>query len=126
MHSYSLIEVCSIFVKKDIITIDGSNDTYQGNNNGSSLYYYCRLISNTCKWQFGRLCICCHKQHHEYGLTLAAPFSGLPEVSDKEDMPSPQKSHSKDADDFDWMIGEINNDISDVKILNVLREECNS
>ena len=66
------------------------------------------------------------KQHHEYGLTLAAPFSGLPEVSDKEDMPSPQKSHSKDADDFDWMIGDINNDISDVKKLNVLREECNS
>ena len=66
------------------------------------------------------------QQHHENGLTLAAPFSGLPEVSDKEDMPSSQKSHSKDAGDFDWMIGDINTDISDVKKLNVLREECNS
>jgi hypothetical protein len=46
-------------------------------------------------------------KQHEFGMTLAVPFSGLASVLDKDKSIS-RTSHSANAGDSDWTIGSAN------------------
>jgi hypothetical protein len=62
-------------------------------------------------------------KQHEHGSNPAVPFSGLPAVLDKDKSSSP-KSHSANAGDSGWTIGDANGISADER--NVWKEECNS
>ena len=61
-------------------------------------------------------------KQHEYGMILAVPFSGFPAVLDKDKSIS-LKSHTANAGDSDWTIGDANG-ISTEKV-NIWKVECN-
>ena len=61
-------------------------------------------------------------KQHEYGLTIAIPFSGLPAASDKDKYIS-RTSHSLDAGHSSWTIGSSNS--IPTKEVYVWTEICN-
>ena|SRR5919198_3060253 len=62
-------------------------------------------------------------KQHEYDMSLAVPFSGLPGILDKDKSVS-RTSHSANADDSGWTIGDAN-DIP-TKEMYVWKEVCNT
>jgi len=62
-------------------------------------------------------------KHHEYGLSLPVPFSGLPGVSN-EDKPISRTSHGADAKDSEWTIKDTSN--IPTKEMYVWRKICNT
>ena len=61
--------------------------------------------------------------HHEYGMALPLPFSGLPAVSDKDKSIS-RTSHSANPDDSGWNIGDAKS--IPTKEMYVWRSICNT
>jgi hypothetical protein len=62
-------------------------------------------------------------KQHEFSMTLAVPFSGLPAVLDKDKSIS-RTSHSPDAGDSDWTIRSANS--IPTNEMSVWREICNT
>lgn len=61
--------------------------------------------------------------HHEYGMTLPLPFSGLPAVLEKDKSIS-RTSHSANPDDSGWTIGDAKS--IPTKEMYVWRAICNT
>jgi hypothetical protein len=62
-------------------------------------------------------------KQHEFSMTLAVPFSGLPAVLDKDNSIS-RASDNANAGDSDWNIGSANSIPTDES--SVWREICNT
>jgi hypothetical protein len=62
-------------------------------------------------------------KQHEYDMNPAVPFSGFPAVLDKDKSIS-LKSHSENAGDLGWAIGDANG-ISTEEV-NMWKETCNT